>query len=254
VVDGRQDTLLLSMNRLLLILLAPLLAAAQPLPILPASAMGEANDAPELPATFQRAPSWVTVSWATGYRVGVSNVSTNMMGSRPATATNAMLPVVAGDNWVMWTPTNSTNSKAVMTNWTFTISTFAKMSMTAEGWLASTTTAGINITTNQNVFNELRRVWKHDVTNETPLRFTLAATSSSVTLGWNASTNVSVVGYNLYWGTASRAYAGHKPVPVPLTATTLTNLMPGTNYFFAVTAKNGVGLESGYSAEVSYQP
>jgi hypothetical protein len=79
----------------------------------------------------------------------------------------------------------------------------------------------------------------------------LAATDS-VTLGWNASTETNLSGYNLYYGTASRSYAGYKPVSSTVTSTSITNLTPGTTYFFAVTAKNGVGLESGYSGEVSY--
>jgi hypothetical protein len=38
----------------------------------------------------------------------------------------------------------------------------------------------------------------------------------------------------------------------PQTTNTVGNLTPGNAYFFAVTAKNAAGLESAYSAEVSY--
>ena len=76
------------------------------------------------------------------------------------------------------------------------------------------------------------------------------AASNSVQLGWDASPDTSVTGYNLYYGTSSRTYAGYKPVST--TSTSLTNLTPGTTYYFAVTAKNGAGLESSYSSEVTY--
>jgi VCBS repeat-containing protein len=76
------------------------------------------------------------------------------------------------------------------------------------------------------------------------------AAGNSVQLGWDASPDTGITGYHLYYGTASRNYAGYKSVAT--TSTTITNLAPGTTYYFAVTAKNGAGVESSYSAEVTY--
>ena len=73
------------------------------------------------------------------------------------------------------------------------------------------------------------------------------ATGSAI-LTWVANTEPDVVGYKVYWGTASRVY---QPPTVLTNATaTVSNLPPGT-YYFAVTAYDAAGNESAFSREVS---
>jgi hypothetical protein len=73
----------------------------------------------------------------------------------------------------------------------------------------------------------------------------------SVTLAWNASADTNVVGYNVYYGTSSGAYTSKIDVGGATNAT-INNLTEGVTYYFAATAYNIIGLESDYSAEVSY--
>ena len=75
----------------------------------------------------------------------------------------------------------------------------------------------------------------------------------SVTLAWNPNTESTLAGYNLYYGTASRAYSGKVAVGT-VTNATVPNLQKGQTYFFSVTATNTAGLESGYSNEVQWPP
>ncbi len=75
--------------------------------------------------------------------------------------------------------------------------------------------------------------------------------SSQVTLAWDQSTDPQVVGYKLHYGTSSGEYsavfdAGNQP------AATLSGLQSGVPYFFAATAYDAYGNQSGYSAEVTY--
>lgn len=70
-------------------------------------------------------------------------------------------------------------------------------------------------------------------------------------LEWDRNAEPYVTGYRAYMGTNSRSYAVMQDVGNALTATTPT-LTPGATYFFAVTAYTAAGIESDYSAEVSY--
>lgn len=69
-----------------------------------------------------------------------------------------------------------------------------------------------------------------------------------------------LAGYTIYWGTSSRNYTHSQtvsvcaacPIPVGLEEEfTCLPLLPETTYYFAVTAFNTKGNESGYSNEVS---
>jgi fibronectin type 3 domain-containing protein len=90
-----------------------------------------------------------------------------------------------------------------------------------------------------------------------PVMFTVTAASSSppssnstATLTWNADTSTNLAGYKVYFGTASGVY--HSSISVGnVTSYTVPNLAVGNTYFFAVTAYNGSGIESGFSNEVS---
>jgi hypothetical protein len=74
---------------------------------------------------------------------------------------------------------------------------------------------------------------------------------ADVTLAWDPNSEPDLEGYNFYWGYASRDYAFSKDVG-NVTEYTVTGLIPGITYYFAVTAYNTSGLESDYSDEVVY--
>ncbi len=67
-------------------------------------------------------------------------------------------------------------------------------------------------------------------------------------LQWQPNTEPDLKGYNVYCGTQSRAYG--PPISIGNTTEYLyANLQSGKTYFFAVTAVDKVGNESGYSSE-----
>jgi len=73
--------------------------------------------------------------------------------------------------------------------------------------------------------------------------------AADVTLAWDPNTETDLAGYKIYYGTASRVYGA--PIVIGNQTTyTVTGLPPGV-FYFAVTAYNTAGLESGYSNEVS---
>src|SRR5262250_1619790 len=76
-------------------------------------------------------------------------------------------------------------------------------------------------------------------------------TGESVILAWNPATSSTVAGYRLYYGGASRAYTNKIEVGVSTTAT-VSGLVAGATYFFAVTDYDIIGLESVFSDEISY--
>ena len=80
---------------------------------------------------------------------------------------------------------------------------------------------------------------------------TAAVLPGSLTLAWDPSSNPTVVGYRLYDGIASENYANMVDVGSNLTAT-MFGLVGGTTYYFAVTAYDSAGLESAFSAQISY--
>jgi len=75
--------------------------------------------------------------------------------------------------------------------------------------------------------------------------------TGSVTLSWYPSPSTNVTGYKVYFGLASRTYTTSIDVG-NVTNATVTGLLAGTTYYFAVTAYDSAGLESDFSAEVSY--
>lgn len=83
---------------------------------------------------------------------------------------------------------------------------------------------------------------------------TLMATVSraaEVTLAWDPNSESSVIGYTLYYGTASGVYTDSRDVGDE-TQYTLSGLTEDTTYYFAVTAYTDED-ESDYSNEISYQ-
>jgi hypothetical protein len=78
------------------------------------------------------------------------------------------------------------------------------------------------------------------------------AQGQSVTLEWDSDADPDVVGYNLYYGGASQTYTNMVSVG-DATATTISGLLAGAEYFFAATAVDAGGRESDFSNEISYQ-
>ena len=74
----------------------------------------------------------------------------------------------------------------------------------------------------------------------------------SVSLAWDASPTIDVMGYVVHYGGASRKYTTSLDVGDTTTAT-VRGLNEGVNYFFAVTAYDPVGRNSVPSNEISYQ-
>jgi hypothetical protein len=86
--------------------------------------------------------------------------------------------------------------------------------------------------------------------------------TGAATLSWDApatrtdgsslNPSTALQSYKIYYGTSPHAYTQSVNVPNPGTATIThtVSLSPGT-YYFAVTAIDAYGQESGYSTEVS---
>lgn len=75
--------------------------------------------------------------------------------------------------------------------------------------------------------------------------------AESVTLTWNPSTDLSVVGYKIYYGAASHSYSSVVTV-ANTNSVTIPGLIVGEAYYFAATAYNSAGVESDLSNEASY--
>ena len=74
--------------------------------------------------------------------------------------------------------------------------------------------------------------------------------ASQKTLSWDASTSPDVIGYKMYYGTASGNYSENIDVG-NVTSYTVSSLIDGQTYYFAAKAYDSTGNESGYSNEVS---
>ena len=74
--------------------------------------------------------------------------------------------------------------------------------------------------------------------------------TASVTLTWNTNGESDLQGYRVYYGTASRNYTTNTDVG-KVTSYTVNGLATGAIYYFAITALDTSGNESGYSSEVS---
>jgi hypothetical protein len=77
------------------------------------------------------------------------------------------------------------------------------------------------------------------------------ATAATVSLAWIPSSDTNVVGYNIYYGTASGNYTGKITVG-NTTITTISNLTCGATYYFAATAFDSAGDESDFSTETQF--
>src|SRR5688572_12393683 len=78
----------------------------------------------------------------------------------------------------------------------------------------------------------------------------LACEASAVTVAWNPNPETNIAGYRLYYGPSSST-----PTKMEVGNTTqaqISNLTPGTEYSFYVTAYNTSGLESDPSSILKY--
>jgi hypothetical protein len=73
----------------------------------------------------------------------------------------------------------------------------------------------------------------------------------SVALSWNPSPDTNVIGYNVYYGVASRTYTNMIKVG-NVTSATIAGLAGGVTYYFAATSYDSLGHQSDYSGEASY--
>jgi len=77
-----------------------------------------------------------------------------------------------------------------------------------------------------------------------------SASAANLRFGWNSSTDPSVAGYNLAYGTSSGHYTSSVNAG-NTTSATVASLTPGATYYFVVTAYDTIGLQSAPSNEVS---
>lgn len=81
-----------------------------------------------------------------------------------------------------------------------------------------------------------------------------APATAAVTLRWAASGEADLAGYRVYYGTSPGAYLQRRGAGIEAGLSPsflVTGLPTGANYYFAVTAYDLSGNESGYSAEAS---
>jgi hypothetical protein len=82
--------------------------------------------------------------------------------------------------------------------------------------------------------------------------------AASVTLAWNPSTDATAAGYHVYfWDAGTQSsnllFAAGMVTVGTVTNATVTNLVAGSTYTFAVTTMDADGVESLLSNEVTYQ-
>ena len=77
------------------------------------------------------------------------------------------------------------------------------------------------------------------------------AATQSVSLAWNTTTDPSVVGYNVNYGTSSGSYTQTLNAGSTASAT-VSNLAAGQTYYFVVTARNAAAQNSLVSNQVSF--
>lgn len=78
-----------------------------------------------------------------------------------------------------------------------------------------------------------------------------AANGGTVSLAWDANTETNLAGYKLYMGTQSRVYSSTTNIG-NRTSYQVTGLTPGATYYFALSALNTLGRESGLTPEITY--
>jgi len=101
-------------------------------------------------------------------------------------------------------------------------------------------------------FRRIRRLTTFLVAFTAALSIAPDAFPASVTVSWNPVSFKNLRGYKIYCGTSHRNYSRRITLG-KVTSGTVTNLVKGRTYYFAVTSY-GAGVESGYSREVVFPP
>jgi len=81
--------------------------------------------------------------------------------------------------------------------------------------------------------------------------FTSAVYAAQISLEWDANGEPDLDGYRVYYGTSSGNYTASVDVGVN-THCVISNLEQGVTYYFAATAYDSEGNESGFSEEIVY--
>ena len=107
-------------------------------------------------------------------------------------------------------------------------------------WTTATNTTAANVSLT--FIGNKTRMFRLLVSNAPPV---------SVKLAWDPSPGTNVIAnYNVYCGVVSATYTNVVAAGTNTTVS-ISNLVAGTTYYFAVTAVGSSGLESDYSTEVS---
>ncbi len=88
-------------------------------------------------------------------------------------------------------------------------------------------------------------------TNSCGFFMAVAKANGSVMLAWNPVSSPLIAGYSVYYGGASGSYT-NKISAGTSTNVLISGLIPGAMYYFAATTYNTNGMESPFSAEISY--
>mgnify|MGYP001582576303 CR=1 FL=1 len=81
--------------------------------------------------------------------------------------------------------------------------------------------------------------------------YSAIAAAGSLTASWTANTESDLAGYKVYYGTATKTYGAPIDVGKVVTTYTVTELTEQKTYYFAVTAYDTAGNQSGFSNEAS---
>lgn len=81
--------------------------------------------------------------------------------------------------------------------------------------------------------------------------FTSATHAAQISLEWDANGEPDLEGYRIYYGTSSGNYTASVDV-AENTHCVISNLQQGVTYYFAATAYDSEGNESGFSEEIVY--
>jgi hypothetical protein len=153
---------------------------------------------------------------------------------------------------------NITNTGAGTLTWSVADSA-SWLTLNATSGTTTTETDVITVTVNPaglvpNVYTAPITITASGATNSPKqVLATLAVTakaSGTATLTWDPNSEPGLAGYKVYAGTMSRSYGA--PLDVgKVTTFKIINLQAGQTYYFAVTAYDASGNESGYSNETT---
>ena len=81
--------------------------------------------------------------------------------------------------------------------------------------------------------------------------YSSTSSGASLTLGWDEVSDSNISGYTVYYGTNTLQYTASRFVRVP--TVTIPGLIPGIDYYFAVSAQSVSGLQSPLSEELVFE-